>query len=1025
VCNRVGHEDSFSEPADYSTQLHVPNVHNMDMEYMIIDLYAVRPESCDSQKKEVKPFIHQVKIHGLDNETVQVWGLFDNGTMVDTMSTKTYLQVKHKLAPLERSIRCLQMANGNIVNPVGCWKGTVELGGATVTGSFEVFDSSRGWDFLFGKRLMTVFSTIHNYSTDVVFLPTRQQMLRNQYDIATRPSQTTQQTPQAQNERRHETKEGDSVQSPMRGVPTNHHPTNCQAVDTHTPDKARQHVNAEPHEQLSMAKILQVEEQVITMGDKARSPSREVLNIVSIKDEPAADNTTRHRAFIEEVEDEDSPGRNVTRTKRKHSEGGTIEPPTREVTDHESCIKTYPTNITDEVPTQSTATPVCIVSEDMPETNTDQVAEIPTDELTSDTANIFTRMSDPFKAARVEEILQQITIGDDLTSGEKAQVRALISEFADVFALSVSEVTPVEGAVHQLNIEPDARFSTKVHQKPLTLPQCRYLYEKLQTMLDANIIEPCEPGQVKCVSPTTLAQKTHQGTGLMLDELQHQVNDECVRNGMEPHFPLPPRPEPATDNAEEKNGDPNWRICQNFSQINKVTQVAPMPQGDIRAKQQHLSGHRWVSTFDFAAGFYTVLVDQESRPYTVFYIEGWGYFWYKRMPFGLTGVPSTFAHMTRQHLYDLLVEEVMELFVDDGGAAANKFSEMMDKLQCIFTRVRECGLSLSPSKSKFFMTTAEFAGTIVGPNSVQPDLSKLMAIVNWKTPENTLNLSSFLGLTGWFRDLIKDYAKIEQPLRDLIREVDLPEKCSKTVYCHVMANHMLEGRWTMQHTHAFLKLKAVMMSEPVLRGPKWDSTPFIVTSDRSKDAFGAVLAQKSTMVLTSGRMVMKLHPIAFASKRTSKTEEKYKPFLLEFTGLKFTLDKFSDVIWGFPIEVETNCQALCDHLMNDKLSAMHARWHDSILNHQIVNIRHVPGHINVVADGLSRAAKGTPQEEGDSSEWTVSEDWEAIAGLMHDLFHVAGADSEEMSTLHERFRDMPMLLEVIDALLELDQGTSL
>ena len=229
----------------------------------------------------------------------------------------------------------------------------------------------------------------------------------------------------------------------------------------------------------------------------------------------------------------------------------------------------------------------------------------------------------------------------------------------------------------------------------------------------------------------------------------------------------------------------------------------------------------------------------------------------------------------------------------------------------------------------------------------------------------------------------------------------------------------------MQHMHAFLKLKAIMMSEPVLRGPKWDSTPFIVTSDRSKDAFGAVLAQKSTMVLTSGRMVMKLHPIAFASKRTSKTEEKYKPFLLEFTGLKFTLDKFSDVIWGFPIEVETNCQALCDHLMNDKLSAMHARWHDSILNHQIVNIRHVPGHINVVADGLSRAAKGTPQEEGDSSEWTVSEDWEAIAGLMHDLFHVAGADSEEMSTLHERFRDMPMLLEVIDALLELDQGTSL
>ena len=95
-----------------------------------------------------------------------------------------------------------------------------------------------------------------------------------------------------------------------------------------------------------------------------------------------------------------------------------------------------------------------------------------------------------------------------------------------------------------------------------------------------------------------------------------------------------------------------------------------MPQGDIRAKQQRLSGHRWVSTFDFAAGFYAVLVDPDSRPYTAFYVEGWGYFWYKRMPFGLTGAPSTFAHMTGQHLYDLLVKEIMELFVDDGGAAA-------------------------------------------------------------------------------------------------------------------------------------------------------------------------------------------------------------------------------------------------------------------------------------------------------------------------------------------------------------------
>ena len=140
---------------------------------------------------------------------------------------------------------------------------------------------------------------------------------------------------------------------------------------------------------------------------------------------------------------------------------------------------------------------------------------------------------------------------------------------------------------------------------------------------------------------------------------------------------------------ETKEDEPKWRICQNFSQINKVTQVAPMPEGDICGKQQWLSGHQWLSMSNFAAGFYAVLVDPESQPYTAFYVEGWGYFWYKWMPFGLTGAPSTFAHMTGQHLYDLLVKEIMELFVYDGGTAADTFSEMMDKLRHIFTRIHE------------------------------------------------------------------------------------------------------------------------------------------------------------------------------------------------------------------------------------------------------------------------------------------------------------------------------------------------
>lgn len=65
----------------------------------------------------------------------------------------------------------------------------------------------------------------------------------------------------------------------------------------------------------------------------------------------------------------------------------------------------------------------------------------------------------------------------------------------------------------------------------------------------------------------------------------------------------------------------------------------------------------------------------------VFYVEGRGYFWYKRMPMGLTGAPSTFSEMTANNLHDILAESVMELFVDNGGCAADDFQEMITKLK--------------------------------------------------------------------------------------------------------------------------------------------------------------------------------------------------------------------------------------------------------------------------------------------------------------------------------------------------------
>ena len=87
------------------------------------------------------------------------------------------------------------------------------------------------------------------------------------------------------------------------------------------------------------------------------------------------------------------------------------------------------------------------------------------------------------------------------------------------------------------------------------------------------------------------------------------------------------------------------------------------------------------------------------------------------------------------------------------------------------------------------MTEVVFTGAQVGPQGVSPDSSKLMAIVDWPIPEDASHLEGFLGLTSYFRDLVKGYARIEGPLRNLLCQVPIPAGTKKTQIPQIPANH--------------------------------------------------------------------------------------------------------------------------------------------------------------------------------------------------------------------------------------------
>jgi RNase H-like domain found in reverse transcriptase len=236
-----------------------------------------------------------------------------------------------------------------------------------------------------------------------------------------------------------------------------------------------------------------------------------------------------------------------------------------------------------------------------------------------------------------------------------------------------------------------------------------------------------------------------------------------------------------------------------------------------------------------------------------------------------------------------------------------------------------------------------------------------------------------------------------------------------------MGMYRLEDKWEDKHTKAFLDLKIAVTSNPILRGPKWDGTPFIVITDRCKEGFAGVLAQQFPHTRPDGSQVQKIWPITFASKQTSPTEAKYKPFLLEFVALKFALDKFSDIIWGFPIEIKMDCQALKDTLLSKKPSAVHTCWQDSILAHQIVDVRHVLGKINVVADGLSQQWEGQTPLESDGSNWTINPDTDKTIRITNDILATLDAGSHnQIAALKDGLQNEHLFVEVINAIIAQD-----
>ncbi|CAM9000550.1 unnamed protein product [Rhodiola kirilowii] len=230
-----------------------------------------------------------------------------------------------------------------------------------------------------------------------------------------------------------------------------------------------------------------------------------------------------------------------------------------------------------------------------------------------------------------------------------------------------------------------------------------------------------------------------------------------------------------------------------------------------------------------------------------------GHYEFLMMPFGLTNAPVSFQ------------------------------AEMNDILKPFLPK---------PSKCDVARESLTYLGHVISRDGVAVDPDKILTIQQWPQPKNIKQLRGFLGLTGYYRRFVHNYATIAAPLTNLLR---------KEAFI-----------WSMDATQAFINLRTALSSTPVLTLPNFN-IPFHVHTDASGTGVGAFLAQ-------GGR------PISYFSNQLCHRLQNTSTYNRELCALVWAVQKWRQYLLGQRFIIETDHQPLKTILSQSVHNPEQQRW---------------------------------------------------------------------------------------------------
>jgi hypothetical protein len=426
---------------------------------------------------------------------------------------------------------------------------------------------------------------------------------------------------------------------------------------------------------------------------------------------------------------------------------------------------------------------------------------------------------------------------------------------------------------------------------------------------------------------------------------EHVLIDKFVEEGLKDGIIRPSKSPWSAPIILVKKPDGSSRACVDYRKLNALTVKDSFPLPRIDDAYQFLEGANIFSSIDLKSGFWQVKLTERSIPKTAFAPRN-GSYEFLVMPFGLCNAPATFQHMMNNILHECLGKYAL-VYMDDVIVYSKSKEEHKHHIKRIFELFKQYDLVVSEKKCEWGKESLIFLGHIVNGSGIQVDNKKIEKITSWPVPANITEVRGFLNLSTYYKRFIKNFSKIATPLYKLTE--GSPKK-GATI------------SWGKEQDAAFKELKHHLTQTVLLQHPK-PFSPFVLDTDASGQNIGAVLQQNPDVETIDKNFDLEhysktvknssLRPIAYESRKLSKTEQNYSAQERELIAIVHALKHFRGYVEGSPILVRTDHESLKYFKSQRHINRRLARFVDEIEFFN-VHIIYRPGPEQMAADAMSR-----------------------------------------------------------------------